>query len=126
MKESVLLFHFQDKESVTEIRKLLLPLGISVLPIDRAQYHQPLGALAGIPEITPAAGSYRGKELSDKMLVFAGISNFKIDIILSGLIRQQIGPIPYKAVLTPTNQYWTPPICFEELKREHEAFTLGK
>ena len=39
--------------------------------------------------------------------------------VLAGLRAQQIR-IPYKAILTSTNQHWTPEECFIEIKKEHE------
>ena len=53
------------------------------------------------------------------MMIFAGLSEMTLNRVLAGLRAQQIR-IPYKAILTSTNQHWTPEECFIEIKKEHE------
>ena len=57
--------------------------------------------------------------LPSGMMIFTGLSEMTLDRVLAGLRAQQIR-IPYKAILTPTNQHWTPEECFIEIKKEHE------
>ena len=54
------------------------------------------------------------------MLVMAGISGARMDMVLRALRKSGVGPIPYKAAMTPTNQYWNPLQLFKEIKEEHE------
>ena len=54
------------------------------------------------------------------MLVFAGLSDARLNQVLLALRRSKSGTFPYKAILTPTNQFWTAPECFAEIAREHE------
>ena len=86
-------------------------------------YSQPLGVLAGLPDMTPSEEIYDGEELSDTMIVFCGLSNQKLDQALLALKKSGAGPFPYKAILTPTNQHWLAKDCLAELKREHEYMT---
>ena len=55
------------------------------------------------------------------MFVFAFFSDSRLNQVLAALRKCGAGPFPYKAILTPTNQFWTAGECFEEIKKEHEA-----
>ena len=57
------------------------------------------------------------------MIVFAFFDDNRLNQALAALKKSGAGPLPYKAVLTPTNQFWTAHECLAELKREHEAMT---
>ena len=54
MKETVLLYNFNDKDRLMKIRQALLPLGFRVKTVGREDYGKPLGTLAG------NGGAYRG------------------------------------------------------------------
>ena len=97
MRESILLFHISDKEVKKKVERALLPLRVRIRHIALKDYSQPLGVLAGLPDMTPSA--------------------------LLALKKSGAGPFPYKAILTPTNQHWLAKDCLAELKREHEYMT---
>lgn len=121
MKETILLFHPASKEQLLKIQKALMPLKIRLRHVKPEEYNQPLGLLAGIKTIQKAGGSYTGKDLPETMLVLAFFSNYRLDQALTALRTSGAGPLPYKAILTPTNQFWSPVECFAEVRREHEA-----
>lgn len=123
MRESILLFHISDKEAKMKVERALLPLRVRIRHIALKNYSQPLGVLAGLPDMTPSEEIYDGEELSDAMLVFCGLSNQKLDQALLALKKSGAGSFPYKAILTPTNQHWLAKDCLAELKREHEYMT---
>ena len=50
----------------------------------------------------------------------AGLSNSRVDGVLKAIRKSGIGPVPYKAVLTPANQEWNVIKLFQEIKSEHE------
>lgn len=120
MRETILLFQIPDKKIRLKIEMALFPLRTQVRYIREEDYHQPLGVLANIKDLAPAEGTYTGEPLPAPMLVFCGLSEQKLNQALAALRKSGAGPLPYKAVLTPTNQTWKPMDCFEELKREHE------
>ena len=64
-------------------------------------------------------------ELDSEMIVFAFFEDNRLNQALTALRKRGAGPLPYKAILTPTNQNWTPAECFEEIRREHEAMNPG-
>lgn len=121
MKETILLFHIPDKQTLLKIEMALFPLRVRMKHVKQEDYHQPLGVLAGIKDAVPAEGTYRGGELPDTMIVFAFFEDKRLDQALAALRKSGAGPLPYKAILTPTNQFWTAHECFEEIRQEHEA-----
>lgn len=125
MKPTVILFNFTDKARVMKMKQAALPLGFRVRMITKADYHQKLGYLTGDKAFADEAtdGIYEGDELADAMLLMAGMTSSDIDKLLAAFRKKGVGFIPYKAVLTPTNSQWTPPMLFEEVKKEHEAMS---
>lgn len=121
MKETILLFHVPDKEQRLKIEKALFPLRVRLRYVKPEDYNQPLGTLAGIKELPPAEGTYAGPDLPDTMFVFAFFSDSRLNQVLAALRKCGAGPFPYKAILTPTNQFWTAPDCFQEIRQEHET-----
>lgn len=121
MKETVLLFNLPDRKARLQVEKALFPLHVRLRSVPRADYNQPLGVLAGLKDLPPAEGTYEGDELPDTMFVFAFLGDGRLNQILSALRRCGAGPFPYKAILTPTNQYWTAHECFREIAEEHKT-----
>ena len=123
MKASVMLFNFIDKSRAQTIGRALLPLGIRITKINKEDYNQPLGYLAGVKEIESVEGKYEGEELQGEMMVLVGITGKMVDQVLLALRKSGIGRINHKAVLTLTNQYWNTIQLYEELVREHQEVT---
>lgn len=121
MKETILLFHAPAKEQRLKIEMALFPLKVRLRYIKLEDYNQPLGALAGLQEVPPVEKPYTGEDLPDTMFVFAFFSDSRLNQVLAALRKCGAGSFPYKAILTPTNQFWTAGECFEEIKKEHEA-----
>ena len=93
MRESILLFHISDKEVKKKVERALLPLRVRLRHITLKDYSQPLGVLAGLPDMTPSEEIYDGEELSDTMIVFCGLSNQKLDQALRcGTVSVQSDP----------------------------------
>lgn len=117
MKETILLFNITDRNTKLKLERILLPLKLRI-PV--SQYGQTLAALCGLEEpVALPSESAITPSFSDPMMIFAGLSEMTLNRVLAGLRAQQIR-IPYKAILTPTNQHWTPEECFIEIKKEHE------
>lgn len=124
MRECILLFHFEP-ERLAKMRRALLPLRFRIKTVDLAQYAQPLGALVGAQDVPPTDAIYDGEELPGEMLVMAGLTDGRMDQLLMAFRKNGVGRIDCKAVLTATNQHWTPPALYAELRREHEAMRQG-
>ena len=123
MRESILLFNVPDKSQLLKIEMALFPLKVRLKHVKKEEYNQPLGVLAGVKELDEAPGTFDGEELSDTMILFAFMDDKRLNQAIAALRKSGAGAFPYKAVLTPTNQHWTAPECFEEIKQEHEAMT---
>ncbi len=130
MRETILIFQMDDKKMKAAVTAALLPLKVRVKAIPQTDFHKKLGVLAGILEDTQitdgsAADPAAQGPLSDSMMILCGINDAKLNRILAALRSKNVR-IPYKAVLTASNQEWTAYECLEELKKEHEAFASGQ
>ena len=126
MKETILLFHVPDKEKLLKIEMALFPLHVRLKKVKTEEYNQPLGVLAGVKDAVPKEGAYNGNDLPETMIVFAFFDDNRLNQALAALKKSGAGPLPYTAVLTPTNQLWTAQECFAEIRQEHEAMTPKK
>ena len=131
MKETILLFHIDEPSLKQALQKALLPFRIRLKRVPESDYVLTLGELAGLPPLAAAEPAPSGDETSSAteadsipapMMIFAGIPDGKLNLILKRLRDSRIR-LPYKAVLTPTKQGWTPVQCFREIRREHEAMS---
>lgn len=120
MRETILLFHFSEKDRRNRLTRALLPLRMKIREVERKDYLQPVGYLAGNKEISPVEEEYTGEELEGEMILMAGLSSSQVDAVLKAVRKSGIGPVPYKAVLTPDNQEWDAIKLFREIKSEHE------
>lgn len=125
MRETILLFHFSDKDRRNKLTRALLPLRMKIREVAREDYLQPVGYLAGNKDIAPVDEKYDGEELDGEMILMAGLSSFQVDQALKAVRKSGLGPIPYKAVLTSANQNWNVPKLFQEIKSEHEQMDRG-
>lgn len=122
MKECILLFHFEQ----TKARKLvtqLMMLKFKVKVVKEEEWRFPLGVLCGNMEVTEERSEEDGKKdlaLTSPMLVMAGVDGSRLNQVLTAIKKSGIGPVPYKAVVTETNQHWLPCDLLEELRQEHE------
>ena len=119
MRETVLFIHFADKDRRNRLARALFPLHVRIRDISLEDYGKPVGFLAGIRELAPEGGLCTGEEISGELLVMAGIGSARMDLALKA-IRKSGVLVPYKAVLTSTNQNWNVWKLFEEIKKEHQ------
>lgn len=125
MKETVLLYNFTaDRDRLSKVRMALLPLGVRIRTVEKEEYGLPVGVLAGVKDIQAAVVEEPG-DFEDEMAVMAGFTSGKVDAFIQALRKKGVGRIPYKAILTPTNQFWDSVTLYRELKKEHEAMTGG-
>jgi hypothetical protein len=139
LKETILLFQITDETTKKALRRALLPLRIRLKKIEPDDYGRTLGELAESASDTaqataadpctdrniPDLSSGTAEPLPAPMLIFAGLSGQRLDLVLKRL-RDNGVRLPYKAVLTETNRSWTPARCFQEIKREHEAMSRSR
>ncbi len=134
MREMILLFQFEDRTRKNKLMRALLPLRMKIKEVSWEDYGKPMGYLAGMKEFVegnesdfPGAAQLNREEvlherLSGEMLVMAGLNGDRVDQVLRSLHKAGIS-IPYKAVLTSSNQSWDAWKLFAEVKQEHEMMT---
>ncbi len=131
MKEMILLFQFEDKTRKNKLMRALLPLRLKIKEVPQEDYGKPMGYLAGVKEFVERDDSdFLGavqlvqekvlhERLLGEMMVMAGLNGDRVDQVLRALHKAGLS-IPYKAVLTPSNQSWDAWKLFAEVKEEHE------
>ncbi|HWT26785.1 MAG TPA: DUF3783 domain-containing protein [Mobilitalea sp.] len=122
MRQTVLLFNIYEKERCESITRALLPLGIRIKKINKEDYLQPVGYLAGIKSINPIEDIYDGKELEGEMLFMANMGSRDVDNLIIAFRKSKLSPVSHKAVLTESNQYWNALQLFDELHKEYSHF----
>lgn len=125
MKEAILLVHFTDPARRSRLIKGLLPMRIPLKVIPEEDYGKRIGYLAGMKELGSDDTEGKRAELTGELLVMAGLSGHRVDEVLRGIRKSGIY-IPYKAVLTPSNQIWNVWELFEEVRKEHEKMNGGR
>ena len=114
--ETVLMYNCSGPEWA-KLRQIFLMLRVRICPVEADQYGLTLA------ELLSRSGEKRGVEedFSDPMLVFCGLSQGKLDQLLTAMGRSGLPRITLKAMLTPTNAGWTSQQLWTELRREHAA-----
>lgn len=127
MRETILLFHIEDKTRLNKIRKALLPLKLRIKVVQPEEYCQPVGFLAGDPEIFPVQETTGEKpeEITEEMMVMAWLSSGRVDQVIRAFRKAGLARIDYKAVITPQNRFWDCRKLYGELVREHAAYESG-
>lgn len=120
--ETILLFQVEDKR---EIAALAANMRIRLKEVNRMQYHQKLKEILDqTPAAAPASGE--GEALPGSMMIFCGVSDKHLERILFAMRKKNVR-VDYKAVLTPSNQSWTPYALFAQLEMERRAYeSAGK
>lgn len=122
MKEQLLLFHFTDPARLAAVQKAVLPLKVACKVIDEADWDKAVGTFVGL---AADAAEDSTAAVSDEMVLLCGMENVMMSQVILALRKAQL-KLPYKAILTATNQNWTARKLFEELCAEHRAMTGEK
>ena len=120
MRETVLLINFEDQKQLRELKMILFTLKIRMKKVEKEDYLQQIGYLAGIKEMEGIEAVYEGEELEKEMMVFAGISNQRLDQILLMMRKNGVKRVDYKAILTETNKTWTVPRSMSRCTYNHK------
>lgn len=113
----VLSFQLTEKEN-GQLKDLCMVMGLRLRAVGPEKYGETIGALAGLAAEKGAAKHF--VPLSEKMLVFADVSDGALEVLLNMLRAMDIAVGSYKAVMTETNRDWTVPMLFAELKAERQ------
>ena len=116
----MVLFYNLDGEKGRSIRMLCLRLGLKIKNIEKEQYLEPIGALAGIPGFE-CTGEVCTEAFEDEMLLMKGFTNQMLNQFLTGFQKMKIEKVSLKAMITETNCTWNSLELHEELQKEHAA-----
>lgn len=135
MRECILLFQFEQARQKKLIAQLMMAK-FRVKVVSPEEMELPVGYLAGNKELLQEEARQEAeireqagqageagalKPLDGEMLVMAGVTSGRLNMVLQAIRKAGIGSVPYKAVVTETNQTWKAKDLLEELKKEHEA-----
>lgn len=126
MRESILLMNFKDKKQMKGIQMTAFLLKLKVRMVEEKDYLQPLGYLAGVDGIEPSDEVFQGEVPEHEIMVFAGVSDAKLQRMLVEMRKNGIKKVDHKAILTPTNVHWNTIELYEELDKEHQAIQKGQ
>ena len=121
MRETVLLFAISDKSVRNDSRNLLAPMKLYVKYIESQQYNRTLASLAGLQPMKELPLPYDEPEFDTPLLIFAGIEDRKLGLIIDALKQYPRCKFPLKAVMTETSQNWAAAYAFIHIKAEHES-----
>lgn len=125
MKESILLMNFKDKKQLKGIQMTAFLMKLKIRMIEEKDFLQPVGYLAGVEGIAPSDQVFSGTAPEHEMMVFAGVSDARLQRMLAEMRKNGIRRVDHKAVLTPSNVRWNVLELYEELDKEHEAMKRG-
>ncbi|MBR1759454.1 MAG: DUF3783 domain-containing protein [Lachnospiraceae bacterium] len=123
MKKTILLVGFSEEEK-RALKRTILPLGYRILEATDQDTGKTLGAILGLNEESDVP---EPMDVSvERFLLMAGLDRKDLDLFLSVLRKNKIPPIPYKAMLTPTNAGWKLGDLYQEIVKEHAYMHSGK
>ena len=120
MRETVLLINFQDAKQLREIKMILLSMKIKMKTVEKKDYLQKIGYLAGLKDMEAVQEVYDGEELEKEVMIFANLREAQLGQILYRIRKNGVKKVDYKAILTDTNKDWNVPQLYEELAGKHE------
>ena len=126
MKETVLLFAIPDRSVRNDLRNLLAPMKLQIIYVEKQKYNRTLASLAGLQPMKQLPMPYDGPEFDMPLLIFAGVPDQKLGIIIDALKAYTKCAFPLKAVMTETSQNWAAAYAFMHIKAEHEALQKSK
>ena len=131
-KPTVLLYNFTDQKRKNKIRAFCVMNGIRIRTVAKEDYGKPLYQLleketGGLPEVPLPATEQAASEteetvdFSEELLVMCHVGS-GMNAFLAHLRKEQV-IVPLKAILTPTNQFWSSFALYQEIRKEHEAMS---
>ncbi len=114
--QNELVLIYKSDEHIPSIERIAQKLNVRIKVIPENSAGEKVGFLAGY-------GGFSGNSSTETAdcpcMIFCGVTNKTLDKFLNALRENGIN-IPYKAVLTASNQNWTLTALLDELKSEHE------
>ena len=124
MQKIILAYNFTP-ERLQALKLICMMLRTQLRAVAREELLQPVGYLAGLPEVAPVSEAYSGDEGQEEMLLMCGFSRQDLDRLLAAVKKGKLRQVALKAMLTPTNCTWSGLQLLQELSQEH-AYMHGR
>lgn len=118
MEQFILMFGL-DKDKEKTVRTVCSRIGAVPVTVERRDYSQKLGTLAGVQGFSRDKTVYSGPDFPAEMLVFSGMNSTQVDVFLAEYKKTGVPTVGLKAIVTPHNVFWTAEALFKELLKEH-------
>ena len=118
MEQFILMFGL-DKDKEKAIRTVGSRIGAVPVTVERRDYSQKLGTLAGVQGFSRDKTVYSGPNFPAEMRVFSGMNSTQVDVFLAEYKKTGVPAVGLKAIVTPHNVFWTAEALFKELLKEH-------
>lgn len=114
------MFYNFSEDRLRKAKFALMPLKITVKNIEKEDFGQPVGFLAGINGIDPKNEKYSGDGFDEEMIVMHNFTSKSMDLLIKALIKHGVGRIPLKAVVTSVNKDWDSVSLYKAIKADHD------
>lgn len=124
MMRKLLLF-CMDQDRLRAIGRLARRMEIEAIQVERSNYGQKIGYLAGIVGFPKENKVYMGAELPEEMMLMIGFGQRDLDWFLAAWKETGTPGVRLKAMATQTNLQWSPMALFQELFEEDRQMNSG-
>ena len=118
-KETLLVYNMQNTSKGKPLKLICMQLGIRVRVVEKEEFLQPIGYLAGLKGVEPSEERFDGEGFDDEMLILSGFTSNRMDLLFGMFRRQKMERIALKAVVTEHNWSWDSIRLHDELRQEH-------
>lgn len=127
----ILLYNLQDHPILAFLTPFASMFGESLRHVSKAEYAAPLGRLCygnlykpdeNAEKPLPSPLAKLPDSIDEPMMVFAGMPQDKVMMLLDFIKVQKAPRISLKAVMTPTNQHWSSYLLYAHLLEEHHYY----
>lgn len=123
MKQEVALLYNLTGDRLRRVKGLLVFMGVRVRLVDRVEYNQKVGALAGLQQ-PEALEPYSGTAFQDEMMVLR-LTPARVNAVIQRFQKHGVALPALTAVLTASNAQWDSTALADELGKEREALAGG-
>ena len=99
MQKIILAYNFTP-ERLQALKLICMMLRTQLRAVARAELLQPVGYLAGLPEMASVSEAYSGDEGQEEMLLMCGFSRQDLDRLLAAVKKGKLRQVALKAMLT--------------------------
>lgn len=128
---ALILYHIIKPDKKELVAGLCKRLGLAACEIKGSDAGQTVGMLAGTPARIPGSGRAASKKpvpvlwYMPELIVFAGLTDVRLDEFLGEYRKAGIEPVALKAVMTQHNVNWSIYELCMELMRERSEIETG-